>query len=181
MTDDPVNHPPHYTKHPSGVECITITEHMGFNVGNAVKYLWQADLKGDALEDLRKAAWYIDREIARRYGSPDETGSTLCARCLHPTSWHWLADPTAFNEQISTYRCIGHPPGTAGATLEDCPCREPRRVVNPHYAGEDPVEEQNCLWCRHRSALHGPDGCSYVTAVGSGDGPDHPCRCEVIP
>lgn len=66
MTDDPVNHPKHYTRHPSGVECIQITEHMGFNLGNAVKYIWRADLKNDALEDLRKAAWYIEREIARR-------------------------------------------------------------------------------------------------------------------
>lgn len=63
---DAVNHPPHYTAHPSGIECIQVTEHMGFNLGNAVKYIWRADLKGDALEDLRKAAWYINREIARR-------------------------------------------------------------------------------------------------------------------
>ena len=41
---------------------------MGFNLGNAVKYLWRADLKGDAVEDLRKAVWYIQREIARREG-----------------------------------------------------------------------------------------------------------------
>jgi hypothetical protein len=65
---DLVNHPPHYTSHPSGVECITITEHMGFNLGNALKYIWRADLKGDAVEDLRKAAWYVEREIARRGG-----------------------------------------------------------------------------------------------------------------
>lgn len=64
--DDPVNHPPHYTAHPSGVECIQITEHMNFNLGNAVKYIWRADLKADAIEDLRKAAWYLDREIRRR-------------------------------------------------------------------------------------------------------------------
>ena len=63
--DDPVNHPPHYTNHPSGVECITITEHFNFCVGNAVKYLWRTGLKGDAVEDLKKAAWYIDREIQR--------------------------------------------------------------------------------------------------------------------
>ena len=61
-----VNHPIHYNKHPSGVECITITEHMGFNLGSAVKYIWRADLKNDAMEDLKKAAWYIDREIKRR-------------------------------------------------------------------------------------------------------------------
>lgn len=69
MTVDLINHPPHYTDHPSGIECITITEHMGFNVGNAVKYLWRADLKGDAIEDLRKAAWYVNREINRRLGA----------------------------------------------------------------------------------------------------------------
>jgi len=63
---DPVNHPPHYTAHPSGVECIQITEHMGFCLGNAVKYIWRADLKHDAVEDLKKARWYIDREISRR-------------------------------------------------------------------------------------------------------------------
>lgn len=63
---DNVNHPKHYNDHPSGIECITITEHMGFNLGNAVKYVWRADLKNDAIEDLKKAAWYIDREIKRR-------------------------------------------------------------------------------------------------------------------
>lgn len=63
---DPVNHPPHYTAHPSGVECIEVVEHMGFNLGNAIKYVWRADEKGNAIEDLRKAAWYIEREIARR-------------------------------------------------------------------------------------------------------------------
>lgn len=63
---DPVNHPPHYTAHPSGVECIQVTEHMGFCLGNAVKYIWRADLKGDAVQDLEKARWYLDREIARR-------------------------------------------------------------------------------------------------------------------
>lgn len=63
---DVVNHPAHYTSHPSGVECITVTEHMCFNVGNAIKYLWRADLKGSALEDLEKARWYVDREIKKR-------------------------------------------------------------------------------------------------------------------
>lgn len=62
---DVINHPPHYTGHPSGVECITITRHMNFNVGNAVKYLWRAGLKGATVEDLRKAAWYIADEIKR--------------------------------------------------------------------------------------------------------------------
>lgn len=70
--EDNVNHPSHYTSHPSGVECIEITEHYDFCVGNAIKYLWRAGLKRDAdkseldkeLEDLKKAKWYIDRKIS---------------------------------------------------------------------------------------------------------------------
>jgi hypothetical protein len=66
MSHDPVNHPKHYTNHPSGVECITITRHMGFNLGNAMKYIWRADLKDNAIQDLEKAAFYIKDEIERR-------------------------------------------------------------------------------------------------------------------
>ncbi|MCF3933286.1 DUF3310 domain-containing protein [Acuticoccus sp. M5D2P5] len=60
----PVDRPLHYTSHPSGVECITITEHMPFCEGSAMKYLFRAGLKGDRLEDLRKAEWYVKRAIA---------------------------------------------------------------------------------------------------------------------
>ena len=62
---DPITRPEHYAVHPSGVECITVTEQMNFCVGNAIKYLWRAGLKGSHLEDLKKARWYVDREIAR--------------------------------------------------------------------------------------------------------------------
>lgn len=71
MSSDAVNHPAHYTQHPSGVECITITRHMGFNTGSAMKYLWRADLKADAIEDLNKAAWYLHDEIVKRGGTPE--------------------------------------------------------------------------------------------------------------
>ena len=66
LTFDSIN-PSHYKSHPSGIECIQITEHMGFNLGNAVKYIWRADLKHDdgGVEDLKKAEWYIKREIKR--------------------------------------------------------------------------------------------------------------------
>ena len=66
--NDPVNHPAHYTSHPSGVECIQITRWMNFNLGNAIKYIWRAGNKGNALEDLKKARWYLDDEIKRREG-----------------------------------------------------------------------------------------------------------------
>lgn len=62
---DPIR-PAHYKQHPSGVECVVIAEHFGFNLGNAVKYIWRAGLKSkDPVEDLRKACWYIEREISR--------------------------------------------------------------------------------------------------------------------
>jgi hypothetical protein len=64
--EDMVNHPPHYKIHPSGVECIQVTEHMNFCLGNAIKYLWRVDSKGAPIEDLKKAVWYIQREIERR-------------------------------------------------------------------------------------------------------------------
>ena len=63
---DAVERPSHDTQHPSGIECIQITEHMNFNLGNAIKYVWRAGLKPDnPVEDLHKAAWYITREISR--------------------------------------------------------------------------------------------------------------------
>lgn len=62
-----VDHPTHYNEHPSGVECITIVEHMNFNLGNAVKYIWRAGLKPgvDNTLDLQKAKWYLERELKR--------------------------------------------------------------------------------------------------------------------
>lgn len=62
---DPFN-PDHYRRHPSGIEAIDITEHMGFCLGNAMKYIWRADLKANPIEDLKKAIWYLEREIQRR-------------------------------------------------------------------------------------------------------------------
>lgn len=68
---DSVNHPRHYTSHPSGIECIDVTRHYCFSIGNAIKYLWRAGLKKDAslsdnqkeIEDLQKAVWYINDRI----------------------------------------------------------------------------------------------------------------------
>ena len=74
MTNDAVNHPSHYMSHPSGVECIQVTEHLNFCIGNAIKYLWRAGLKdgNSDIQDLKKAAWYIEREIARLGGTNDQ-------------------------------------------------------------------------------------------------------------
>lgn len=79
MNNDNVNHPSHYTQHPSGVECITITRHYCFSIGNAIKYLWRAGLKVDCnsspvekeIEDLKKAIWYINDRVKQLKGIND--------------------------------------------------------------------------------------------------------------
>ena len=65
---DSVDHPAHYTSHPSGVECIDIAQEMSDCLGNVIKYAWRAGLKDDRIEDLEKARWYLDREIKRLKG-----------------------------------------------------------------------------------------------------------------
>ncbi|MCF3100943.1 DUF3310 domain-containing protein [Streptomyces roseoverticillatus] len=65
VSTDDVNHPGHYTSHPSGIECIDVTQHLDFLLGNVFKYLWRNGLKPDtpSLQDLKKARWYLDRKI----------------------------------------------------------------------------------------------------------------------
>jgi hypothetical protein len=67
--EDPIN-PSYYRQHPSGVECIDIVEHLTFNLGTAFAYIWRAGKKNDIVEDLRKAQWYLDREIMRLTRAP---------------------------------------------------------------------------------------------------------------
>jgi hypothetical protein len=69
-----VDHPSHYVSHPSGVECVDIAEHLSFNLGNALKYLWRAGKKGEPAkerEDCEKALWYLRRERDLSLTDPD--------------------------------------------------------------------------------------------------------------
>ena len=68
MPDEKVDHPPHYNRHPAGIEAIDVCEHMNFCLGNAMKYIWRADFKDNDIEDLKKAIWYLNREVERREG-----------------------------------------------------------------------------------------------------------------
>jgi hypothetical protein len=65
MEADQVNHPEHYRV--GGIETIDFIEkkNLGYNLGNAVKYISRADHKGNRLQDLHKAQWYLSREIAK--------------------------------------------------------------------------------------------------------------------
>lgn len=67
-----INHPLHYNSHPSGIECIEVARYMSFNLGNVLKYILRHGKKrsetnpeelSNAIEDLEKAAWYLQNEI----------------------------------------------------------------------------------------------------------------------
>lgn len=60
-----VNHPEHYNQKVPGIECIDVVENFGFNLGNVIKYIWREEDK-DSLIDLKKAMWYLEREINNR-------------------------------------------------------------------------------------------------------------------
>lgn len=73
MIQNNVDHPPHYISADAKcshckttIECIDVVRHLPFNLGNAMKYIWRADYKGNPVEDLMKALWYLDDEIKKR-------------------------------------------------------------------------------------------------------------------
>lgn len=100
---DLVNHPPHYTSHPSGIEAIQVTRHMNFNLGNAIKYIWRAGQKGDAIQDLEKAMFYIADEIRRLGGNPTRIEKATVLSHLKETSvdgeYIYLSDITEYIEK----------------------------------------------------------------------------------
>jgi hypothetical protein len=62
---NPVEHPDHYNQL-ENIECIDVVENFNFNLGNVIKYVWRAGFKtNNPLEDLKKAEFYIKREIER--------------------------------------------------------------------------------------------------------------------
>lgn len=77
--EDKINHPKHYVNHPSGIECIEITQYFDFCIGNAIKYLWRAGIKDEntTIEDLQKAIWYINKKIALLINKDEEEHDIL--------------------------------------------------------------------------------------------------------
>ena len=97
-----VTNPDHYRTHPSGVECIDITEHLGFNIGNAIKYLWRAGLKegSPTMQDMAKARWYLVRAIALGRGVYDYP-ITIVDRVLS-------CEPSALTRVLGALVGVGH-------------------------------------------------------------------------
>lgn len=79
MSEEKVNHPIHYGGENNIYETIKVIEawDLNFNLGNTVKYISRADKKGNNVEDLRKAAWYLEREIRKLEGRPDPNQADL--------------------------------------------------------------------------------------------------------
>ena len=87
MKKETVNHPEHYLGIPARcekcgepIECISVVRHLDFNLGNAMKYIWRADFKGDSIENLEKAIWYIQDEIKLRINQSAKTEKKLNER-----------------------------------------------------------------------------------------------------
>lgn len=135
LADDAIN-PPHYQRHPSGVECIEITEHMNFNLGSAIQYIWRSDEKG-GIEDLRKAVWHLNREIQRLLLSKPKTPDD------HPywVSEDWIqkggswasTEGSAYPTESVSEEHKAWVQKVAGATLDDDP-------VDPEFTDEE-IEE----------------------------------------
>lgn len=94
MTDN-VNHPSHYEAN-GPFECIELTQHYDFCLGNAIKYVWRHNDKGHSIEDLNKALWYIEREKVLTGGAPD----------LIPASSPWWYPYEEQDERISQLASI---------------------------------------------------------------------------
>mgnify|MGYP001565599913 CR=1 FL=1 len=173
---DAVNHPTHYNSHPSGVEAIEIVEHFNFNVGNAIKYLWRAGLKGNALEDLHKAVWYVQREIRRLEAYPRDLVMVEAPQALRDLVEESVAAMEAEEAALErTYR-------TAAELLEiEAPARardllfyldEPDGVLSVRLIAEMPrdhgvVAERAGALVYHGVAYARSEGCARTASRNS--------------
>jgi hypothetical protein len=103
LLNNPVEHPAHYSEHPSGVEAIDICGDMNFCLGNAFKYMFRHEYKNNPIEDLKKARWYL-----RRYYF-QVTGSTI----TNPIIWCEGTKSVPPNVQL----IIDHSPKNIGKAI----------------------------------------------------------------
>lgn len=99
LTSDPINHPKHYQGYATRVECIDVTRHLPFNLGNAFKYIWRAGRKdpGTMIEDLEKALWYL-RDYDEHFPEPasDSFPTALAVFDLLRLEDRCLGEPDTF-------------------------------------------------------------------------------------
>jgi hypothetical protein len=119
-----VNHPQHYGGD-SPYETIKVIEawNLGFNLGNAVKYISRADKKGKAVEDLHKAAWYVLRELAKSEGLPETiyTDAIAARKPKHNQAELFKPNPSDRGKCIACKMAIDAPGNAMGRLVcKDC-------------------------------------------------------------
>lgn len=129
---DMINHPPHYTSSPAKcsqcgrqIECIDVVEHMPFALGSVVKYLWRHEMKG-GIEDLKKAAWYLNREIERRLKAveaklAENTNAVGLKPSLTFAEWMAMKEKAALKETLPEPAPAHVGPALANAPLPPSP------------------------------------------------------------
>src|ERR1035438_5917514 len=111
LINNPVDRPAHYTSHPSGIEAIEICGYMGFNTGNAFKYVFRMENKWDPVEDLKKSNWYIDRELFQRgFSTKDDL-------VYHDFYTDWACVMKSHDKTDLIYRIVGKSPGNLEKAL----------------------------------------------------------------
>lgn len=183
---DPVNRPAHYLGHPSGVECIQITEHMNFCRGNAVKYCFRSGSKADAIEDLRKGKWYANRELEnisaglslRCVGLGESSEQVEWSGAGANTNQEWLHDLYVFLSACPALRARNGSGNIRVGTPEGIPSIAPERDQVGQPSGEPPVGERHGQLAPQETAQHRTDWTEPLerkTDRGSGDlGEDMP-------
>lgn len=85
-----IDRPKHYISD-SGLEAIDVIEgwKLNFNIGNVAKYILRCGKKGDEIEDLRKARWYLDREILRRENDIQQREERVTGKLNDPIVTAW--------------------------------------------------------------------------------------------
>lgn len=114
LDNNPVDRPAHYNSHKSGIEAIVITEQLGFNLGNAFKYVFRHENKWNPVEDLKKALWYLNREQFRL--APWLWGASVSLSC-DQLSGAWEYDLKVLNPDTIIYKVIGTEHGDAEKAL----------------------------------------------------------------
>lgn len=134
LKNNPVDHPAHYTSHPSGIEAIELCGEMDFCLGNAFKYLFRMENKWNPLEDLKKARWYIDRKAYQ------EGLNIKTQNMIEP---HWILAITIIREthvkDPLILKVVGEKPGNIEKALLYIYIANNQRGVE--YRVEDGVED----------------------------------------
>jgi hypothetical protein len=137
---DPVNHPSHYTNHPSGIQHLDVSRWLGFGVGNTVKYVWRRGDKGNPAQDLDKSLFYLDD--ATKHLPCQQTGGT----------WRRIADAIRYvfsRGAVAPLAGFGlHAPREAAELLLCVADHEPDPAAADFYRAAAAMD-----WVRARNAV----------------------------